>query len=133
MMPTVQIRKSNCSLWAQRRGGSLAEVYPAEVGGKAEMDTLSRWNYCRNDLAEVSAEVGGSPYAKSLISLMAEVWRKSNKEWRRASPASLRFAAPPIVGQIVPISYFEIDEIDLGILRVVAGDTSSGPAFGGAP
>jgi len=139
----MQIRKSNCSLQAERRSGSLAEVYPAEVGGKAEMDMLSRWNHCRNDLAEVSAEVRGGLYAKLLISLMAEVSLALYGSRRRAAPASLRFAALPNGGRSVPISCFEIDDIDLGslqraqparsTLRVAASDTSSGPILRGAP
>jgi len=146
MMRASEIRKSKCvdtSLThALRRGGSLAEVYPAEVGGKAEMYMLSRWNHCRNDLAEVSAEVGGSLYAKSLISLTAEVSLALQGVRRRAAPASLRFAALP-GGRSVPISYFEIDDIDLGSLqraqptrptsRATASNTSSAHASAGAP
>ena len=93
-----------------------AEVGFAEVCGNAEIAISNRWNHSENDLAEVLAEVCGKGVANPLISLSAEVRRNSNKGRRRAPPRSLRFAAPPVVGQIVPNSYFEIDDADVGIL-----------------
>jgi hypothetical protein len=94
-----------------------AEVVLAELCGNAEMNTVNLWNRSENSLAEVFAEVCGNGVANPLISLSAEVSLALYGNRRRASPASLRFAAIPPVGRCIPNSYFEIGYMDVGLVR----------------
>jgi len=70
-----------------------AEMNFAEVCGNAEMDPVTHCKHDENELAEVVAEVCGNGMANPLISFDAEMRSSLDGNRRRASPASLRFAA----------------------------------------